>query len=132
MNIEKLNSAIDSMINGLTELKCVFSDEQKSTNILSTTSCIEKTNLELLARQMAYSYSTLHPEYKIESQFRNLKDMVNGPKVSYVIAWIRKKGTEGLESFFAENNGNKQIILKEALERYEKEIKEVFTKRFAQ
>ena len=129
MNVEKLNSAIDSMINGLTELKGVFSEQNQ---ILDTSSCVDKTNLELLARQMAYSYSTLHPEYKIESQFRNLKDMVNGPKVSYVIAWIRKKGTEGLENFFAENNGNKQIILKEALERYEKEIKEVFTKRFAQ
>lgn len=127
MNVEKINQAIDSMITGLTTLKEAIG----STSIPENKSCFDKVNIELLARQMAYSYSTLHPEYKVESQFRNLVDMVNSPKISYVIAWVRKKGTEGLEEFFKENNGNKQMLMKEALERYENEIKEVFTKRFS-
>lgn len=127
MNVEKFNSAIDSMITGLTTLKEAIGN----TSIPENKSCFDKVNIELLARQMAYSYSTLHPEYKVESQFRNLVDMVNSPKISYVIAWVRKKGTEGLEEFFKENNGNKQMLMKEALEKYENEIKEVFTKRFS-
>ena len=58
--------------------------------------------------------------------------MVNNPnKITYVINWVRKKGTEGLEEFFKENNDNKQMLMKEALEKYENEIKEVFTKRFS-
>jgi hypothetical protein len=127
VNVEKFNSAIDSMITGLTTLKEAIGN----TSIPENKSCFDKVNIELLARQMAYSYSTLHPEYKVESQFRNLVDMVNSPKISYVIAWVRKKGTEGLEEFFKENNGNKQMLMKEALEKYENEIKEVFTKRFS-
>lgn len=127
MNIEKFNSAIDSMITGLTTLKEAIGN----TSMPENKSCFDKVNIELLARQMAYSYSTLHPEYKVESQFRNLVDMVNSPKITYVINWVRKKGTEGLEEFFKENNGNKQILMKEALEKYENEIKEVFTKRFS-
>jgi hypothetical protein len=128
VNVEKFNSAIDSMITGLTTLKEAIS----STSIPDNRSCFDKVNIELLARQMAYSYSTLHPEYKVESQFRNLVDMVNNPsKITYVINWVRKKGTEGLEEFFQENNGNKQLLMKEALEKYENEIKEVFTKRFS-
>lgn len=115
------------MITGLTTLKEAIGN----TSIPENKSCFDKVNIELLARQMAYSYSTLHPEYKVESQFRNLVDMVNSPKISYVIAWVRKKGTEGLEEFFKENNGNKQMLMKEALEKYENEIKEVFTKRFS-
>ena len=127
MNVEKLNQAIDSVITGLTTLKEAIGD----TSTVDNRDCFAKVNIELLARQMAYSYSTLHPEYKVESQFRNLVDMVNSPKISYVIAWVRKKGTEGLEEFFKENNGNKQMLMKEALEKYENEIKEVFTKRFS-
>ena len=128
MNIEKFNSAIDSMITGLTTLK----EAIDNTSTPENKSCFDKVNIELLARQMAYSYSTLHPEYKVESQFRNLVDMVNNPsKITYVINWVRKKGTEGLEEFFKENNGNKQMLMKEALEKYENEIKEVFTKRFS-
>ena len=128
MNVEKFNSAIDSMITGLATLKEAIGN----TSIPDNRSCFDKVNIELLARQMAYSYSTLHPEYKVESQFRNLVDMVNNPsKVTYVINWVRKKGTEGLEEFFQENNGNKQLLMKEALEKYENEIKEVFTKRFS-
>lgn len=127
MNVEKLNQAIDSVITGLTTLKEAIG----STPTPENKNCFAKVNIELLARQMAYSYSTLHPEYKVESQFRNLVDMVNSPKISYVIAWVRKKGTEGLEEFFQENNGNKQMLMKEALEKYENEIKEVFTKRFS-
>lgn len=127
MNVEKLNQAIDSVITGLTTLKEAIG----GTSTPEDKSCFDKVNIELLARQMAYSYSTLHPEYKVESQFRNLVDMVNSPKISYVIAWVRKKGTEGLEEFFKENNDNKQILMKEALEKYENEIKEVFTKRFS-
>ena len=127
MNVEKFNQAIDSVITGLTTLKEAIGD----TSTIENKSCFDKVNIELLAHQMAYSYSTLHPEYKVESQFRNLVDMVNSPKISYVIAWVRKKGTEGLEEFFKENNGNKQMLMKEALEKYENEIKEVFTKRFS-
>lgn len=128
MNVEKLNNAIDSIITGLTTLKEAIGD----TPTVDNKSCFDKVNIELLARQMAYSYSTLHPEYRVESQFRNLVDMVNNPnKITYVINWIRKKGTEGLEEFFQEHNGNKQMLMKEALEKYENEIKEVFTKRFS-
>ena len=127
MNVEKFNQAIDSVITGLTTLKEAIGD----TSTIENKSCFDKVNIELLAHQMAYSYSTLHPEYKVESQFRNLVDMVNSPKISYVIAWVRKKGTEGLEEFFKENNGNKQMLMKEALEKYENEIKEVLTKRFS-
>lgn len=127
MNVNKVCSAIDFLIKGLSELKEAILESTPFDN----RSCFDKVNLELLARQMAYSYSTLHPEYKVESQFRNLVDMVNSPKISYVIAWVRKKGTEGLEEFFKEHNGNKQMLMKEALEKYENEIKEVFTKRFS-
>lgn len=128
MNINKVCGAIDSIIKGLSELKEVILESNTSPD---TRSCFDRVNLELLARQMAYSYSTLHPEYKIDSQFNNLCDMVNGPKISYVIAWVKKNGTTGLEEFFQENNGNKQLLMKEALSRYEDKIKEVFTKRFS-
>jgi hypothetical protein len=127
VNINKVCGAIDSIIKGLSELKEAILENTPPDN----RSCFDKVNLELLARQMAYSYSTLHPEYKIDSQFNNLCDMVNGPKISYVIAWVKKNGTTGLEEFFQENNGNKQMLMKEALSRYEDKIKEVFTKRFS-
>ena len=127
MNVEKFNQAVDSVITGLTELKEAFSLEAPVTQ----NSVKNDVNIELLARQMAYSYSTLHPEYKVDSQFRNLTDMVNSSKITYVIAWVRKKGTEGLEGFFRKTQNEKQILMKEALNKYEKEIKEVFTKRFS-
>lgn len=127
MNVEKFNQAIDSVITGLTELKGAFDSEAPITQ----NSVKNNVNIELLARQMAYSYSTLHPEYKVDSQFRNLTDMVNSSKIAYVIAWVRKKGTEGLEEFFKKTQEEKQTLMKEALNKYEKEIKEVFTKRFS-
>jgi predicted AlkP superfamily phosphohydrolase/phosphomutase len=127
VNVEKFNQAIDSVITGLTELKGAFSSEVP----MIQNSVKNDVNIELLARQMAYSYSTLHPEYKVDSQFRNLTDMVNSSKITYVIAWVRKKGTEGLEEFFKKTQDEKQTLMKEALNKYEKEIKEVFTKRFS-
>lgn len=118
--------AIDTIITGLNNLKDALNEG--TNDVVSVKN--NNVNIELLAHQMAYSYTTLHPEYRVESQFRNLRDMINSTKISYVIAWVRKRNVEELNNFFALDTEAKREVMLEALNKYEQEIKEVFTKRF--
>lgn len=130
MDRNKIIKAIDFAIAGLNELKSALCEggEVVVTEEVPTTSTID-TNL--LATRLAYAYTTRHPEYKVESQFGNLKDMIQTDKISFVVAWMRKGNIEGLESFFQLDGSAKRAELNKALTLFEKEIKDIFTQRFS-
>lgn len=133
MNKEKIIEAIDKASSALDSLKAAFVEELQLGGLTEPQNVItNKINTELLAKKVAYAYNTMHPEYRVDSQFKNLSDMVNGPKMSYVINWLQKKNIEGIEDFFRLTKDNQRTELQNALKAYETEIKEVFTKRFAQ
>ena len=133
MNKEKIIEAIDKASSALDSLKAAFVEELQLGGLVESQNVItNKVNTELLAKKVAYAYSTMHPEYRVDSQFNNLSDMINGPKMSYVINWLQKKNIEGIEDFFRLTKDNQRTELQNALKAYETEIKEVFTKRFAQ
>ena len=131
MNKEKIIEAIDKASSALDSLKAAFVEELQLGGLTEPQNA-NKINTELLAKKVAYAYSTMHPEYRVDSQFKNLSDMVDGPKMSYVINWLQKKNIEGIEDFFRLTKDNQRTELQNALKTYETEIKEVFTKRFAQ
>ena len=89
-------------------------------------------NSELLAKRVAYAYTTMHPEYKVDSQFNNLTEMIKCAKITYVLNWLKRKNVEGIENFFNLAMEEQRKELLGAINTYEKEIKEVFTKRFVQ
>lgn len=125
MNTEKVLKALDSFSEGINILK-----ESLSENSSKTSTIENSINTELLAKRLAYSYTTYHPEYKVESQIKNLKDMVNGQKISFVLKWLKNKNIEGIEEFFKLDVENQRVELNKALEMFENEIREVFNKRF--
>lgn len=129
MNITNVTKAIDAITEGLNLIKKEINGESASQiNEVKE----EGIDTERLAHRMACSYTTMHPEFRIESQFRNLKDMINGPKITFVLSWIKRGGIEGLENFFKLNEEEQRKEMKKALEEYEDKIKAVFTKRFVQ
>lgn len=139
MNKEKLIEAIDKVSQALDIVK-----EAIDTNTVDTTKTenlelgnlgakvVEVNYTELLANRMAWSYNTLHPEFRVESQFKNLKDMVSGSKIDFVLNWIKRKGTDGLEDFFKLSTEEQRTQLLVALNNYSDKIREVFAKRFSQ
>lgn len=133
MKTDKIIEAIDKASSALDSLKAAFVEGlQTDATLESQPVFTNRVNTELLAKKVAYAYSTMHPEYRVDSQFKNLSDMVDGPKMSYVINWLQKKNIEGIEDFFKLTKDNQRTELQSALKAYETEIKEVFTKRFAQ
>ena len=138
MNKEKLIGALDGILKSVEEIKNSLNDTEFNNTeaSLQKVSADEKPTepsfTELLANRLAWSYSTMHPEYKVDNQFKNLGDMVKGPKISYVLNWIKKKKIDGLENFFNLPLESQRHELQIAMCNYEDKIKEVFTKRFAQ
>lgn len=133
MNKSKIIEAIDSASTALSKLKEAFVEEPVKEIVVETKQETPNAiNAELLAKKVAYAYTTLHPEYKADSQYKNLTDMVKCAKITYVINWLRRKNTEGIENFFELSMDQQRLELLNAIGKYEKEIKEVFTKRFAQ
>lgn len=125
--------AIDEVVNGLQKLKIALltetiGGEQPKT---STQEAQEVSPaIELLASKLAYAYSTRHPEYEVAKLFEDLKNMVEGDKISYIIAWMRKGNTEGIEGFLKLDRTQQRTLLQKALSTKEQEIKDIFTKRF--
>ena len=129
MNINNVTKAIDTITEGLNLIKKEISgNDAPQINEVKE----ESVDTERLAHRMACSYTTMHPEFRIDSQFRNLKDMVNGPKITFVISWMKRNGTDGLEDFFKLSEEDKRKEMNKALDEYEDKIKTVFTKRFVQ
>ena len=128
MDNKKLISAIDVVIQGFTQLK-----EEISKPIASESVSVETESspaIDLLATRVAYAYTTRHPEYKIDNQFNNLKDMISTNKISYIISWMRKGNTDGILGFLALNVDEQRQLLLKALENKETEIKNIFKTRF--
>ena len=128
MDNKKLVSAIDVVIQGFTQLK-----EEISKPITSESVSVEIESspaIDLLATRVAYAYTTRHPEYKIDNQFNNLKDMISTNKISYIISWMRKGNTDGILGFLALNVDEQRQLLLKALENKETEIKDIFKTRF--
>lgn len=128
MDNKKLVSAIDVVIQGFTQLK-----EEISKPIASESVPVETESspaIDLLATRVAYAYTTRHPEYKIDNQFNNLKDMISTNKISYIISWMRKGNTDGILGFLNLNMNEQRQLLLKALENKETEIKNIFKTRF--
>ena len=128
MDNKKLVSAIDVVIQGFTQLK-----EEISKPITSESVSVETESspaIDLLATRVAYAYTTRHPEYKIDNQFNNLKDMISTSKIPYIISWMRKGNTDGILGFLALNVDEQRQLLLKALENKETEIKNIFKTRF--
>ena len=83
-----------------------------------------------LVNRLGYTYSTRHPEYPVESQIRNLKDMIKGTKISYIISWLNKGNIEGIEGFFKLDTETKRKVLLESIEEYQKDLEDIFNNRF--
>ena len=145
MNKEKLIGALDYVSKAIEEIKSSLKEdvgpdiiEAPLQKVLSEGIYIvdgrpaESPFTELLANRLAWSYTTMHPEYKIDSQFKNLEDMVKGSKISYILKWLRRKNIEGLENFFKLSLEEQRRELQIAMCNYGDKIKEVFTKRFVQ
>lgn len=128
MDNKKLVSAIDVVIQGLAQLKEeIFKPVENESVSVETES---SPAMDLLATRVAYAYTTRHPEYKIDNQFNNLKDMINTNKISYIISWMRKGNTDGILGFLALSVDEQRQLLLKALESKETEIKNIFKTRF--
>ena len=128
MDNKKLVSAIDVVIQGFIQLK-----EEISKPITSESVSVETESspaIDLLATRVAYAYTTRHPEYKIDNQFNNLRDMISTNKISYIISWMRKGNTDGILGFLTLNVDEQRQLLLKALENKETEIKNIFKTRF--
>ena len=130
MNNEKLMSAIDVVIDGLQQIKkSLIAD-----TVENTPSTVEQKEssaaIDLLTTRVAYAYSTRHPEYKVDSLFEDLKTMVNGDKISFILSWMRKGNNEGIEGFLKLDKDQQRTLLQKVITIKETEIKEIFTKRF--
>ena len=128
MDNKKLVSAIDVVIQGFTQLKKEISKPITSESVSVETE--SSPAIDLLATRVAYAYTTRHPEYKIDNQFNNLKDMISTSKISYIISWMRKGNTDGILGFLNLNVDEQRQLLLKALENKETEIKNIFKTRF--
>lgn len=128
-NTEELLKHLDTIITGLEGIKTSL--EGKTNN--NSTEKTEKVEIdtEVLADRLANSYTTLHPEYRVDSQFRNLQEMVkNSNKVSILFSWL-KKHPDGIEDFFKLPQYKRQEILDITLSNHGELIKDILTKRFS-
>ena len=127
VNTEEVIKNLGFVIAGLERIKSALGGTKQEE---AKTEKVEISG-EILANKVASTYTTLHPEYRIESQFRNLQDMANNPnKVSILFNWLRKS-PDGIEEFFKLPQEKKQEILKTVISTHESVIKEVLTKRFS-
>lgn len=101
-------------------------ENKENVTLIST-----NVDISLLAKRLAESYITKHPEYGVNSQFNNIKSMVNSDKITFLIGWIRKNNIEGLENFFNQHIDFQRGDLNKALDFFEQEIKDILTKRFS-
>ena len=133
MDKHKIIEAIDKVVNGLQELKVALLVETVGGEKPTTQETQEQPTspaIELLASKVAYAYSTKHPEYEVDKLLCDLKEMISGDKITYVIYWMKKGNTEGLGGFFNLEKSQQRDLLQKALAAQEQEIKEIFTKRF--
>lgn len=129
MNNQIIKEAINDFKNGFQKLEKAFStDDANASEQVSEQSQI---NTELLSKRLAYCYSTFHPEYKVESQLKNLKDMINSAKISIVLNWLRKNNIEGIENLFKLDTDAQRVELNKAVENFSENIKEIFKQRFS-
>lgn len=131
MNKQKIIEAIDGIILALQKLSTLFSIEgQLETTIQEAPQPVSEP-IELLASKVAYAYSTKRPDFGVNKLFEDLKNMINGDKISYIITWMRKGNTEGIEGFLKLDRAKQRALLQKTLSAKEQEIKDILTKRFS-
>lgn len=128
MNKEKVNKVFSVLTKTLRELQGILAED----TIISTNEDREASSeaINLLANRLAYAYTTRHPEYKVESQINNLKEMINSSKISYILSWLRRGNTSGIEGFLNLDVMDQRILLEKAVNTKEDEIKNIFNDRF--
>lgn len=131
MNKDEIASVFDIITEALNKVKLTLTADNKEIKAEESQPEVASVAIDLLATRLAYSYTTKHPEYKIESQFKNLKDMIACDKITYIIAWLRKGNTSGIEQFLTMKTADQRILLEKALSLKENKIKEIFTERFS-
>lgn len=134
MDKHSIIKAIDEVVNGLQKLKIALLTETiggEKSNPSTQEAQEVSPAIELLASKVAYAYSTRHPEYEVAKLFEDLKNMIDGDKISYITAWMRKGNTEGIEGFLKLDRTQQRTLLQKALSTKEQEIKDIFTKRFS-
>lgn len=126
MRKDTIITALDSIISALTTIKneILGKVDEKPVN---TEEAFDKCRL---VNRLGYTYSTRHPEYPVDSQVRNLKDMIKGTKISYIISWLNKGNIEGIEGFFKLDTDTKRKVLLESIEEYQKDLEDIFNHRF--
>ena len=133
MDKHRITEAIEEVVSGLQKFKIALLTEtivgEKSNPSTQETQEVSPA-IELLASKVAYAYSTRHPEYEVAKLFKDLKNMIDGDKISYITAWMRKGNTEGIEGFLKLERGKQRDLLQKALVTQEQKIKEIFTQRF--
>ena len=120
--ITALESIISALITIKNEILGKVDEKQDNTK--------ETYNKCRLVNRLGYTYSTRHPEYPVDSQVRNLKDMIQGTKISYIISWLNKGNIEGIEGFFKLDTETKRKVLLESIEEYQKDLEDIFNHRF--
>lgn len=126
MRKDVIIAALESIIAALTTIKneILGKVDEKQDNTEET------YNKCRLVNRLGYTYSTRHPEYPVDSQVRNLKDMIKGTKISYIISWLNKGNIEGIEGFFKLDTETKRKVLLESIEEYQKDLEDIFNHRF--
>ena len=136
MDKNRVLKAIDYAIAGLNELKAAITEapitvsEQFLESLESPAPQNVQVNSEALAKCLACTYTTKHPEYDVDSQLGNLKDMIQTDKISYVINWLRRGDIKGIEDFFNLSVDAKRREMLIAIDTFGEKIKSVFTQRF--
>ena len=101
-----------------------------STPMMTLFTSIGIDHQDLLGVKLAYAYTTRHPEYNVDSQIRNLKEMIAGNKISYIISWLRKGNIMGIEGFLTLDTTTQRMLLDKVVCEKEEEIKKIFNERF--
>lgn len=125
INSEEVIKHIGTVIAGLEGIKSALNGEETNKQ--------QKVEIDskVLADKLANTYTTLHPNYRIDSQIRNIQDMANNPdKVGILVNWLNKT-PEGIEEFFKLPKDKKQEVLKTVISTQEPIIREILTKRFS-
>ena len=128
MNKEKVNKVFSVLTKTLGELQDILIEDTAIPT--DKNGEVSSEAIDLLATRLAYAYTTRHPEYKVESQIKNLEEMINSSKISYILSWLRKGNTNGIEGFLTLDVMDQRILLEKAVSTKEEVIKNIFNDRF--
>lgn len=128
MSKEKINKIFDILTKTLVELQNIINEGADKPT--TSNEEVSSESIDLLGVKLAYAYTTRHPEYNVDSQIRNLKEMIAGNKISYIISWLRKGNIMGIEGFLTLDTTTQRMLLDKAVCAKEEEIKKIFNERF--